>query len=70
MTVDARQLGQLRTRMFPRRAAPVSLMTDDVIFTLGCHFSPRCPKAFDRCFRETPQSRLVGENHRAACHLY
>jgi peptide/nickel transport system ATP-binding protein len=36
----------------------------------GCRFSPRCPKAFDRCFRETPQSRLVGESHRAACHLY
>jgi oligopeptide/dipeptide ABC transporter ATP-binding protein len=36
----------------------------------GCRFSPRCPKAFDRCFREAPPPRSVGEDHRVACHLY
>jgi len=35
----------------------------------GCHFHPRCPKAFDRCKVESPQFKPVGEGHWAACHL-
>lgn len=35
----------------------------------GCAFSPRCPKAFDRCRAEQPASRHVGERE-VACHLY
>jgi oligopeptide/dipeptide ABC transporter ATP-binding protein len=36
----------------------------------GCRFSPRCPQAFERCFRESPRRRLVDDEHHVACHLY
>ena len=35
----------------------------------GCHFHPRCPKAFDRCKVESPQFKPLGNGHWAACHL-
>jgi oligopeptide transport system ATP-binding protein len=35
----------------------------------GCHFHPRCPKAFDRCKSEDPQFKPLGNGHWAACHL-
>jgi oligopeptide transport system ATP-binding protein len=35
----------------------------------GCTFHPRCPRAFDRCPRETPVLTAEGE-HRVACHLF
>ena len=35
----------------------------------GCHFHPRCPKAFDRCKTEAPQWKALGDGHWAACHL-
>jgi oligopeptide/dipeptide ABC transporter ATP-binding protein len=35
----------------------------------GCHFHPRCPKAFDRCQSEAPQWKSLGDGHWAACHL-
>jgi oligopeptide transport system ATP-binding protein len=35
----------------------------------GCHFHPRCPKAFDRCKVEDPLLKQVGAKHWAACHL-
>ena len=38
----------------------------------GCSFHPRCPKATDRCRRETPPEVIVsdsGEGHRASCWL-
>ena len=35
----------------------------------GCHFHPRCPKAFDRCKVESPAFREVIPGHWAACHL-
>jgi len=36
----------------------------------GCHFHPRCPKAFDRCLIEAPVLRVVAPNRKAACHLH
>jgi peptide/nickel transport system ATP-binding protein len=36
----------------------------------GCSFNPRCPFAFDRCRRETPQLQEVSPGQFAACHLY
>jgi peptide/nickel transport system ATP-binding protein len=36
----------------------------------GCSFAPRCPYAFERCRRETPQLQVVAPGQRAACHLY
>ncbi|MCB1352306.1 MAG: dipeptide ABC transporter ATP-binding protein [Rhodobacteraceae bacterium] len=35
----------------------------------GCVFSTRCPKVFDRCRREIPALRTVGQGRRVACHL-
>ncbi|MGH7041565.1 MAG: ABC transporter ATP-binding protein, partial [Acetobacteraceae bacterium] len=35
----------------------------------GCPFSPRCPKAFDRCRQERPELMEAGETM-AACWLY
>ena len=35
----------------------------------GCHFHPRCPKAFDRCKVEDPVLKKIGDKHWAACHL-
>ena len=35
----------------------------------GCAFHPRCPLAVDRCQRETPALRPVGNTRQVACHL-
>lgn len=36
----------------------------------GCSFNPRCPFAFERCVRETPELQEVSPSQFAACHLY
>ena len=36
----------------------------------GCHFHPRCPRAFDRCRAEAPGMTTVAPGRRVACHLY
>ncbi len=35
----------------------------------GCRFAPRCPQVFERCRQELPALHIVGEGHRASCHL-
>jgi peptide/nickel transport system ATP-binding protein len=35
----------------------------------GCHFHPRCPRAFDRCRSEPPRLREVAPGRISACHL-
>jgi peptide/nickel transport system ATP-binding protein len=35
----------------------------------GCHFHPRCPKAFARCNQETPVLKEIEANRFSACHL-
>src|SRR5436190_5873279 len=35
----------------------------------GCHFHPRCPKAFDRCRIEAPALREISAGRISACHL-
>jgi len=35
----------------------------------GCRFHPRCPFAFERCRRETPEVQMVN-GREVACHLY
>jgi oligopeptide/dipeptide ABC transporter ATP-binding protein len=37
--------------------------------TPGCRFRWRCPLAIDKCHEVTPQPRVLGENHEAACHV-
>ena len=36
----------------------------------GCVFHPRCPKAFERCPRDVPESREVRTDRWVSCHLY
>jgi peptide/nickel transport system ATP-binding protein len=36
----------------------------------GCAFNPRCPRAFDRCFKERPEALERGNARRVACWLY
>jgi len=36
----------------------------------GCRFAPRCPKAFDRCFAESPDLIQHESGHRVRCFLY
>ena len=36
----------------------------------GCAFSPRCPKAEDRCMREVPPEFQAGDHHYARCWLW
>ena len=35
----------------------------------GCHFHPRCPRAFDRCRTEVPRLREIAPGRQSACHL-
>jgi len=37
---------------------------------IGCPFSDRCSKAFDRCHTEEPELREVAPQHLVSCHLY
>ncbi|ACT02350.1 oligopeptide/dipeptide ABC transporter, ATPase subunit [Paenibacillus sp. JDR-2] len=34
----------------------------------GCHFHPRCAYKTERCMKEVPALREIGDNHMAACH--
>ena len=35
----------------------------------GCHFHTRCPRAMERCARESPLLKEVAPGHLSACHL-
>ncbi|MCE5208607.1 MAG: ABC transporter ATP-binding protein [Chloroflexi bacterium] len=35
----------------------------------GCRFSPRCPKAIERCFLEQPETLEITPGHFTSCHL-
>ena len=35
----------------------------------GCHFHPRCPRAFDRCRAERPVLKPIAPGRFSACHL-
>jgi oligopeptide/dipeptide ABC transporter ATP-binding protein len=37
--------------------------------TPGCRFRARCPLVIDECHHVTPQLRLLGPQHTAACHV-
>ncbi|MCL9634272.1 ABC transporter ATP-binding protein [Priestia megaterium] len=36
----------------------------------GCAFHKRCPFAFDRCMKETPEDTVIDSKHKVKCHLY
>ncbi|MFI5314679.1 MAG: ABC transporter ATP-binding protein [Myxococcota bacterium] len=57
----------------PGRARRRIVLTGDVPSSVspppGCPFHPRCAKAIERCSRERPALREVGQGHLSACHL-
>jgi peptide/nickel transport system ATP-binding protein len=59
--------GDERERLHPIKGQPPSLIN----LPSGCKFHPRCPYAFDRCFREEPPLDPVGgdPNHESSCWL-
>ena len=36
----------------------------------GCNFSPRCPEAIDKCYKEEPKLKELDDGRRVACHLF
>ena len=36
----------------------------------GCKYYGRCPKAMDRCAKDTPRLSDIESNHKVACHIY
>jgi oligopeptide/dipeptide ABC transporter ATP-binding protein len=58
----------------PRRKKKRIILKGDVPSPLrpppGCRFHPRCPERMEVCDKAQPQTRLAGEHHRVACHLY
>ena len=53
-----------------RRSIPVEGEVPSPIHPpTGCRFHTRCPLVCERCRREEPLLRPVGENHFVACHL-
>jgi peptide/nickel transport system ATP-binding protein len=53
-------------------AAPVRALGEQTGQTdsdIGCRFAARCPRKEDRCVRETPVLRTIGEAHQVACHF-
>jgi oligopeptide/dipeptide ABC transporter ATP-binding protein len=49
-----------------RALAELPSQTEQVV---GCRFAARCPRKEDRCIREAPALRQVGESHHVACHF-
>jgi oligopeptide/dipeptide ABC transporter ATP-binding protein len=56
---------KLEARMVDVRGEPPSPIDPPS----GCRFRTRCPHAFVRCETEEPMLRIVGPDHRSACHL-
>lgn len=57
--VDAKE------ELCPIKGQPPSLVN----VPSGCSFHPRCPYAKPICRTDVPESRAVGDGHRAACHF-
>ena len=62
------EVPRLETRQ--RKFAPVKgEIPSPIDPPAGCHFHPRCPKAFARCHQETPALKEIEPNRFSACHL-
>ena len=62
------EVPRLETRQ--RKFAPVKgEIPSPIDPPTGCHFHPRCPKAFARCHHETPALKEIESNRFSACHL-
>jgi oligopeptide/dipeptide ABC transporter ATP-binding protein len=52
-----------------RPAASSPSPVDANAVTAHCAFAPRCPRAAERCFQETPRLRDIGSGHSVRCHF-
>lgn len=59
---------------FKTKGKKGTLLSGDVPSPLnpppGCHFHPRCQKAFEPCSREEPKLVEISKNHFVSCHLH
>jgi oligopeptide/dipeptide ABC transporter ATP-binding protein len=53
----------------PKRTALGGEIPSAHAVPMGCAFRTRCPLAHERCAVETPAMKVLGDSHRAACHL-
>ncbi len=52
-----------------RRLEPIrGSVADNLPWTQGCAFAPRCPRALDVCTRQTPQMQSAAEARQLRCH--
>ncbi len=59
------KLGELSSMLYPIPGQAPS--PDD--WPAGCHFTPRCSYAQNRCSEEAPLLRKTGKDHRVRCHF-
>ena len=53
-----------------KRLKPIpGLMPDPTALPEGCHFCTRCEKAVERCFKEKPAAKDIGDGHIVKCFL-
>lgn len=52
----------------PKRIPLKGEITSPIDPKSGCRFAPRCPRATERCFAQTPALREVEQGHFVACH--
>lgn len=50
--------------------AIAGMVPTDARLAASCIFAARCPQAFERCWRETPQLEIRGEAHASACFVH
>lgn len=54
-----------------KRLKPIpGLMPDPTALPEGCHFCTRCEKAAERCFKEKPAAKDIGNGHIVKCFLF
>jgi oligopeptide transport system ATP-binding protein len=52
----------------PKRLASIEGIPPDMMIPITyCAFAPRCPHAFDRCWKEIPPAVAVGQQHWTSC---
>jgi oligopeptide transport system ATP-binding protein len=52
----------------PKRLASIEGIPPDMMIPIThCAFAPRCPHAFDRCWKEVPPAVAVGQQHWTSC---
>jgi oligopeptide/dipeptide ABC transporter ATP-binding protein len=59
---------KFRRGKLPLREIP-GVVPNLIRLPVGCHFSPRCEKAMDRCRKERPPLFRLDEDHGARCWL-